>query len=328
MFQSNKQELIVAAVAGGLATGLALHLFNGAAKEDRQEGSEDAQNMKFDELASQKKPVLERLASAPGKMESTKSEPVGSKPMAWERSHIARMRRASDALSPRDAKAGEQLQAYLAGFTSNDNQKRCMKKLFRQSVRRVQTLNLVRRMRKTSVQETGIIKPVTPCRAASLPEEHIDKLVRLTNQFGWWEFNIWELRALTKTPLACVGYELICARLKLHTTFGINQNVLLAFLRAVESNYNPNPYHNALHGADAALALYYMLTTGKMQEVAKLSDLQVLAGLVAGLCHDLGHEGVNNQVCVESRLLCYQNVHLQSICTVRYGVASLCPLIR
>lgn len=304
MLRSNQLELAAAAVAGGVLTGLAITYLSRRDEEKRRAGANQCtgeqrggRQARRDES---RRPVLNRFRSAPGLLESEKGHVL--KTMAWEKTHIARLRRASAILSPRDAQGENQLQAYLAGFTSEKAQKRCMKNLFRQSVRRVQAVNKMNRMKRFMREHKQQKEKITLCRVASLSEQHDKKLQSLASEFGVWDFDIWELGSLTEKPLAVVGFQLICCQLELHSTFGIDQRVLLAYLRAVEANYRPNPYHNALHGADAALALYYILTTGELKQVAKLSDLQVLAALIAALCHDLGHEGVNNQASAASGL--------------------------
>ena len=53
-------------------------------------------------------------------------------------------------------------------------------------------------------------------------------------------------------------------------------------------------YHNDLHGSDVMQAGYFMLTTCKLKETLKLGSLDCLSFLMAGVCHDLGHDGFTN----------------------------------
>uniref|UniRef100_A0A0G4HQG8 Phosphodiesterase n=1 Tax=Chromera velia CCMP2878 TaxID=1169474 RepID=A0A0G4HQG8_9ALVE len=68
---------------------------------------------------------------------------------------------------------------------------------------------------------------------------------------------------------------------------------LTNFLTTVEANYTAEaPYHNALHGADVALMTVWL--TQQVGVRVRLTPLQNLTVIVAALCHDLGHDGVNN----------------------------------
>ena len=40
--------------------------------------------------------------------------------------------------------------------------------------------------------------------------------------------------------------------------------------------------------------MYRMLTHGKLAEALKLTKLDLLALITAGMCHDMGHDGFNN----------------------------------
>lgn len=61
-------------------------------------------------------------------------------------------------------------------------------------------------------------------------------------------------------------------------------------MQEVELEYHPNPYHSSLHAADVTQALGAMLGAGDAF-VGQLSDLELLALLVAAVVHDLGHPG-------------------------------------
>ena len=60
-------------------------------------------------------------------------------------------------------------------------------------------------------------------------------------------------------------------------------------MQAVESEYHPNPYHSSLHAADVTQALAAILASDGIAR--QLSDLELLALLVAAVVHDLGHPG-------------------------------------
>lgn len=94
--------------------------------------------------------------------------------------------------------------------------------------------------------------------------------------------------------------------------------VLSAFLDAVQFNYKDNPYHNFRHGVTVLHATTMLMMRGGGTEV--FSELEVLHAdnqaawcsltwqiaqvfslMIAALCHDLGHPGVNNTYLVNSK---------------------------
>lgn len=74
--------------------------------------------------------------------------------------------------------------------------------------------------------------------------------------------------------------------------FRIPYQVLCRWVLSVKKNYRPVIYHNWRHALNVAQTMFAMLTTGHMREVQ--SDMEILALLVACLCHDLDHRGTNN----------------------------------
>lgn len=67
------------------------------------------------------------------------------------------------------------------------------------------------------------------------------------------------------------------------------------FLYSINKTYRKQvQYHNALHGADVMQYANFMLIGCNLKKVINLSKLDVLSMLVAGLAHDLGHDGFTN----------------------------------
>ncbi|PIA18337.1 HD-domain/PDEase-like protein, partial [Coemansia reversa NRRL 1564] len=92
------------------------------------------------------------------------------------------------------------------------------------------------------------------------------------------------------------------------------------FVRIVESAYYDNPYHNFHHAVDVTQSTFYMLHTlglfnrtgprrASLRSPAETSfplrtilrPTDVMALVVASLCHDLGHPGLNNAFMVRAR---------------------------
>merc|ERR1711860_278064 len=69
-------------------------------------------------------------------------------------------------------------------------------------------------------------------------------------------------------------------------------DVICRWTCSVKKNYRPVTYHNWRHAFNVTQTMFTMLFTGQLLPV--FSDLEMLAMLVASLCHDLDHRGTNN----------------------------------
>ena len=67
---------------------------------------------------------------------------------------------------------------------------------------------------------------------------------------------------------------------------------LMSFFREVERGYHvANPYHTAVHAADVTQAIYVFTQHASTPLIASLTATELLATLVAAMCHDLDHPG-------------------------------------
>ncbi|XP_070182458.1 dual specificity calcium/calmodulin-dependent 3',5'-cyclic nucleotide phosphodiesterase 1A-like [Littorina saxatilis] len=109
-----------------------------------------------------------------------------------------------------------------------------------------------------------------------------------------WSFNVFSVNEASENhALKFVGYELL-QKYDLITKFKINTTVLDSFLYALEAGYSKykNPYHNLVHGADVAQTVHYVLSQSHLAHW--LTDLEVLATIIAALIHDFEHTGTTN----------------------------------
>ncbi len=60
--------------------------------------------------------------------------------------------------------------------------------------------------------------------------------------------------------------------------------------------HSVNPYHNGVHAADVTQAMHCFLRQDVLRRT--LSPLEVMAALVASVCHDLDHPGMNERFLV------------------------------
>jgi len=116
-------------------------------------------------------------------------------------------------------------------------------------------------------------------------------------QMDDWNFSVHEFDTLcrktnpkTVGALYYLGYA-VFMRLGLCVRFNIGEAALLEWLAAVESAYRNVPFHNALHAADALHCVYYMLAHADTVKRVKLTDLQVLAAVMAAVLIDFDHPG-------------------------------------
>ncbi|OHS95423.1 3'5'-cyclic nucleotide phosphodiesterase family protein [Tritrichomonas foetus] len=74
--------------------------------------------------------------------------------------------------------------------------------------------------------------------------------------------------------------------------FQIPNELFFTFLYKLRSMYNEPPYHNWIHAIDVLQYFAYQIHKASFDNV--LTGLELLAICVASICHDIGHEGLNN----------------------------------
>eukprot|EP01105_Mastigella_eilhardi_P013041 TRINITY_DN2968_c0_g1_i1.p1 TRINITY_DN2968_c0_g1~~TRINITY_DN2968_c0_g1_i1.p1 ORF type:complete len:927 (+),score=213.74 TRINITY_DN2968_c0_g1_i1:1256-4036(+) len=112
-----------------------------------------------------------------------------------------------------------------------------------------------------------------------------------------WDFHAFhvaqELKACQKPPLLEAVGDAIFQHFNLYDALGVQQEVFLAWLRAIGNRYQPNSYHNVAHAADVTQAAF-MLFNACRELAVQFTDLETMALFVAALAHDVGHPGVNS----------------------------------
>ncbi|CAG0894619.1 unnamed protein product [Cyprideis torosa] len=74
--------------------------------------------------------------------------------------------------------------------------------------------------------------------------------------------------------------------------FHIPYEVLCSWILSLQKNYRNVQYHNWRHALNVAQSMFVVLTKGKLGQF--MSDLEMIALIVACLSHDLDHRGTNN----------------------------------
>lgn len=109
-----------------------------------------------------------------------------------------------------------------------------------------------------------------------------------------WDYDTIQLEIITNGNALYYTTYLLMYKLDLVRHFNIDDQVLRNFLVAVQSAYHPNPYHNAMHGADVTQINYFIMMVAGLAEKCQLSKEEIFAGLIAGAVHDFDHPGLNN----------------------------------
>jgi hypothetical protein len=109
-----------------------------------------------------------------------------------------------------------------------------------------------------------------------------------------WEYDVIKLHEQTGGhSLAAVG-PILLRRHSLIERCSLNTSVAQNFFAAVEANYGGNPYHNAVHAADVAVAVHLFLSEHDLMEARFADPVACLAVLIAGVVHDFAHPGTTN----------------------------------
>ncbi|KAI3376643.1 hypothetical protein L3Q82_017077 [Scortum barcoo] len=118
--------------------------------------------------------------------------------------------------------------------------------------------------------------------AATVPSAQSFRLL----DFSFSDFDLSD----TETTLATIRMFI---DLNLVQNFQMKYTSLCQWVLSVKKNYRKNvAYHNWRHAFNTAQSMFALLKSGRLQN--NLSDVEVLALMIATLSHDLDHRGVNN----------------------------------
>uniref|UniRef100_A0A8C9YDL1 Phosphodiesterase n=1 Tax=Sander lucioperca TaxID=283035 RepID=A0A8C9YDL1_SANLU len=80
--------------------------------------------------------------------------------------------------------------------------------------------------------------------------------------------------------------------LKVVDKFHIPREALVKFVYSLSKGYRRITYHNWRHGFNVGQTMFTLLMTGDLKRY--YTDLECMAMVTAGLCHDIDHRGTNN----------------------------------
>lgn len=112
-----------------------------------------------------------------------------------------------------------------------------------------------------------------------------------------WNFNSFIFDAL------CCGRSLtelllhLFDHYNLYNIFKLDIVKVLKCFRLLEFGYHStNPYHNSVHAADVTQAMHCFIQENKIKK--HMTNLEILCAILAAVCHDLDHPGVNQSFLV------------------------------
>lgn len=112
------------------------------------------------------------------------------------------------------------------------------------------------------------------------------------NHVGDWAFNTFALDNVCGGRPVSVLCVYLMHRYGLTQHFKLDTVTIWKCFSLIEEGYHAsNPYHNAVHAADVTQAMHCYLQEEKI--LAHMTPLEILAAIVAAVCHDLDHPGVN-----------------------------------
>ncbi|XP_017760267.1 PREDICTED: uncharacterized protein LOC108550878 isoform X1 [Eufriesea mexicana] len=152
---------------------------------------------------------------------------------------------------------------------------------------------------------------------------------------GNWRFNAFMLETVTggrSLPVLCVHLFHWYGLLQHFNLDVVTVWKLFAFIE--EGYHSTNPYHNSIHATDVTQAMHCFLQEEKIR--THLTNLEIMASLIAAVTHDLDHPGVNQPFLVATSnhlAALYQNTsvlenhHWRSAigCLLESGVSDQLP---
>ncbi|GBG23917.1 cAMP-specific 3',5'-cyclic phosphodiesterase [Hondaea fermentalgiana] len=147
--------------------------------------------------------------------------------------------------------------------------------------------------KNTSATRPGMESPT------HVEDSEVSQLEGMLHKIDQWdEFNIFVVSQLAPCgPLVAVGFA-IFERHGFFQNLHIPEREALRYLSLLQSRYLPNPYHNAIHGADVAQTLNHFFVSCGLSKYA--SNEIRFASVFAALGHDVAHPGVTNSYLVQT----------------------------
>lgn len=124
-----------------------------------------------------------------------------------------------------------------------------------------------------------------------------DAVVGVLERKDEWTFDVFEFceAESTGSHLVVLAQQIIVGH-NLLSALEIPERKLIRFLRKVQEGYNAVPYHDSVHACDVLQTFNHLAVRKGMTEW--MTDVELLAMIIACAVHDFQHPGVNNNFLV------------------------------
>ena len=126
--------------------------------------------------------------------------------------------------------------------------------------------------------------------------DNIDSLLvnKLSNDLFSFDFNVFDFydKYENLSPFTLASQIILN---KYDLSKYSNSSIIYNFVKEIKENYTKKAiYHTEKHGLDMLQTLAIYISKTNLINNLDLNNIDILSLLVAGLCHDVGHEGYNN----------------------------------
>lgn len=133
-----------------------------------------------------------------------------------------------------------------------------------------------------------------------IPERTHSQLEKIFDDIGKWRFNAFQYAEICGDQMIAHFLTRIFQFYNIMGKFEVPELNLKHFAMEIYKGYAANnPYTNAVHAVDVAHRVNYFILTGGVMKY--ISDLDIMASMIASVIHDFQHPGVNNGFLVKTK---------------------------
>ena len=123
-------------------------------------------------------------------------------------------------------------------------------------------------------------------------------LEKLFDDIAKWRFNAFQYFELCGNQMITHFIFRLFHFYDILRKFQVPSVSLKSFCNSIFEGYSSsNPYHNAIHAIDVTHRFNYFIVSGNLLKY--ISDLDIMAALLASIIHDFQHPGVNNEFLIK-----------------------------